>query len=612
LGLEVDASGAIVTVRQFSRELDKSAVAADAATRKAKEQDAQLRKLVESGRMHSDTLRKSYENMLRMNGLWDRYLQIQRQVNSEMQHADMIAEQHAAAVEKVSKSASNAGVSIRSLRSPLSTLTAQLAGVNPTVAQFSGLLGSLALGSGVMVGVLAGAGALAFAYDKMTAGAREAKKASDDLIDSLSKQRKATIEASEAGQQLTLTQARNALAGAKEQLRQSNERNKSLSTGLNPAASLFGSFSGGTARESQLEKAKEAVRQAELNLQAVEIEGAKSRWQAANESYELEKSLAADRKRWADEELATGKKISDARKKFLDEYYGELDKNAKYAAEQEQKNFEASVSNGVKILQQIEAEKQARREALGLNNVGSDAVRATKQRGGFDNLVDPKIVARFNQHVGDLGDSAKKAAQTISQAAEYFLVQKLGGGSAAGNFGASIGKGILQDNAGGFAKTALGSALFNPIAAGLGAAVGGVVDKLFDLSGAASAASKAFREAQQAFKQSLKDDTARANGLSDSIQKKIEDEQLRSSQRRQEAVGKFPGQLQHHGDPFFGTPKPGSDLDQAWKQIAANEAAYIANLKEEAKIKNRMYAEDLQVRLLRAQGREREADQLAQ
>ena len=71
------------------------------------------------------------------------------------------------------------------LRGQLTTVTSTLLGLNPAVARTTSLLGGLAIGAGPMIGILAGVAALAYGWNKLTAGAQETKKPTDEAIKSL-------------------------------------------------------------------------------------------------------------------------------------------------------------------------------------------------------------------------------------------------------------------------------------------------------------------------------------------------------------------------------------------------------------------------------------------
>jgi hypothetical protein len=69
----------------------------------------------------------------------------------------------------------------------MTSLARQAAGAHPATAQLSYALGGMALGSGVMVGVMAGAAAIGYAWRKMTADARDLKKAAEDAATAVAK-----------------------------------------------------------------------------------------------------------------------------------------------------------------------------------------------------------------------------------------------------------------------------------------------------------------------------------------------------------------------------------------------------------------------------------------
>lgn len=92
-----------------------------------------------------------------------------------------------AASGKASRGMGIAHLSTGKLRQELVTLVRQATGTAPVVAQLGTVVGEFALGSTMVLGVTAGIAAIAFAYNKLTEGARKAKKEQDDLSESLEK-----------------------------------------------------------------------------------------------------------------------------------------------------------------------------------------------------------------------------------------------------------------------------------------------------------------------------------------------------------------------------------------------------------------------------------------
>lgn len=490
-----------------------------------------------------------------------------------------LMEAQAYAFDAQRNATAKAAVSSGQFRNVLQSLAVQVTGMNPMVARLAGLLGTLAYGSGIMAGAVAGAAALGLAWNKFTEEARLAKEKSDELIESLIKQRQAALGAAEAGQKLTLVQAQSNLLAAQRNVSATRLFGGTATDDIAGGASFGG---GGAAAERRLEEAKKAVRQAELNLQAVEIEGAKARWNAANESYELEKSLAADRKRWADED----KKAADESLKQLAQKVAlitrfRVDLSALLG------NIDARTSlpsTSGQVYQDPGAEDRARQELRDRN-----AIRDRKQQEDQE-AADKK----FGDGVSKLGDAAARGAQIISQAIEYMVVQKVGGGGAGANFGAAISKGLFSDLAGGFAKTALGGAIFGPLVAGIGAAAG----SLFDFGAKANAAAKAMKEAQ---------DAATATALAAKVNSQGY-ETLEQKQARETAS--FRKQYDETRESLAKDGLSSADLALLGDLIASH-ARLMERLEKEDAFSKAQAREDLEVRALRARGMDKEADRLA-
>jgi hypothetical protein len=258
----------------------------------------------------------------------------------------------------------------------------------------------------------------------------------------------------------------------------------------------------------------------------------------------------------------------------------------------------------VQIYKALYEQQEAMRQSLGLTTVGTNAVQDIKLRGGFDNLVDQKILDRFTKNVSGMADVLRIASQTI----EYAIVQRLGGGTLAGNFGASVGKAAISNlPAHTFGASAMGQALFAPIAAGIGAAFGGAIESIFDFSGRAKEAAQELKRVRQAMADTIAEFRATAFGTSGSVEGQIAAVQRQAARFRAEAESTFdrtgPGR---HGQ------ADRAALAAALKDINESEAEYIRRLKEEHALKQQMAREDLQVRLLIAGGHDDEAAALRQ
>lgn len=221
--------------------------------------------------------------------------------------------------------------------------------------------------------------------------------------------------------------------------------------------------------------------------------------------------------------------------------------------------------------------------------------RTVKQ--GVDNSVNEAIDIT-KKWAGELDKSndklsgLEKSAQIAGQALEYYLVTKLGGGGAGASVGAAVGKGALEDFAGGFAKTALGSALFGPIAAGVGAALGGVVDKLDLFGNHVGEAAEHLRELEKAATESITNFIQSARGyqtVDEQVAAKWK-EVLEALDKLREAVG------------------TGPRFTEGYDKIIAAFTAFEKRIRAQDAESKRYASEDLDVRELRAKGKDKEAD----
>jgi hypothetical protein len=198
---------------------------------------------------------------------------------------------------------------------------------------------------------------------------------------------------------------------------------------------------------------------------------------------------------------------------------------------------------------------------------------------------------KLNKNFGDLSSGAERAAQVISQAIEYMIVQKVGGGTASGNFGAAIAKGAFADFAGGFGATALGGAIFGPLVAGIGATVG----SLFDFGSKAKRAAAELQAMTEAAQASALAAKVNAQGYETVEQRKARETANFRKQydERREQLAK--GGLKPH------------ELEELATMMHTFQEL-IARLDREDAFARQSASEDLEVRALRAQGKDREAE----
>lgn len=209
-----------------------------------------------------------------------------------------------------------------------------------------------------------------------------------------------------------------------------------------------------------------------------------------------------------------------------------------------------------------------------------------------------------------------RSAQIAGQSLEYYLVSKLGGGGIGSSIGASVAKSSAQDLLGfsAFGSKALGTAIFGPLAAGVGAFVGGLLD--------GGKAAKQLKEEMERLRESVSRsiDAERARlGFGGDV-RQIEAEN--SVRERYEKLRKDA----EASSSVRGRVSGSSDAEREWnrlrdQEIAARKArlAEIDALEKVALQKAKEYVaqqqqferQDLEVRRLRAQGLDKEAAALA-
>lgn len=87
--------------------------------------------------------------------------------------------------EVFTQATTRAHMSTGRLSQELMTVTRNLLGLNPAVAQLGGMLGNMTLGSATMIGILGGIAALGFAWEKLTEKTRKAHEESKKAVEYL-------------------------------------------------------------------------------------------------------------------------------------------------------------------------------------------------------------------------------------------------------------------------------------------------------------------------------------------------------------------------------------------------------------------------------------------
>lgn len=343
---------------------------------------------------------------------------------------------------------------IGNLSRELVTLTRNVLGLNPVVAQAGGLLGNMAIGAGPMVAVLAGVAALAYGYEKLTAGARDTAKATDEAIKSLE-----ALKDKQALGSLSGTSAREAeragvaLFNVQEKL-----------TELRGKYATQSAVGGGS--ETKKEIVKQEAEEARLRglIKAHENEVTDVRAEKAKKQASDQKSaLDQEWKDWQDfiaKKVASMKAVEDLNDKAL----------------RERREF---------------LERSKEMGELGIGFAGTARAQAPLNPYRLPGLKPDAITATYNSIGNELSrnqqalrDGLKEIADSIGVTLAGKLLMAFGAGGGSGSsFGSQVGGslgGKLGAGAIGSLTGKLGQAAF-PIIGGLvGSLAGGLFGSLFD------------------------------------------------------------------------------------------------------------------------------------
>jgi hypothetical protein len=246
----------------------------------------------------------------------------------------------------------------------------------------------------------------------------------------------------------------------------------------------------------------------------------------------------------------------------------------------------------------------------GPNGMSGDQIEArARAELNADIARSQRILAGETDKSGEKVSAFADIIGIASQTIEYAIVQRLGGGTLAGNLGGALGKSAANSLIkGNYSMSGLATGLatggISIALAGLGAGLAQWADDMWDLSGAAAAAAKAMREQRKALEESLDVLQARARGEENSLgfqksQAMLDFDKLRMQAREIARAG---------GERPWGDGGVGSELSKELARIALIEKEYVAMLEKERAIKQQFATEDLEVRFLRASGRNKEAD----
>ena len=598
LGIRVDAGGAITALDRLGGTLAKTSKSADVLSFTGRRQEETLRSLARSVVAAGGEVDRFGAKIIRLNGGLEAFKRIQAQVNAEMASGVTRTLDLAVATDKVSRSKSNAAFSATKLQGGLKSLATSVIGLNSQVAGLANVLGTFAVGSGVMGGILAGLAAVGFAYNKLTEDSRAAKKATDDLVGSLVAARNARLGETTPGKAFTADELQGKLAAAEKALANAQRAQRI-------AAAPGGSFGGGNdlsglgagintgPKLAEIKKLRDAVDEANDALRKARLRDAGESAQIATDAAAMQKSLADDGRRSSAE--AAGRRKKD-----------HSDEVARF-------NERIALARALADLASDPLAAASDKIGTRLNNFFDPASNQLTQT--YQSPEDPELARLFEaeekkrqarltrpldeaaKEVSKFSQGLKTAGQTISQAAEYFLVSKLGGGSAGGSLGGGVGK-SAAGALGGFGATALGGALFGPLLAGIGAFLGDKIGGLFGSTSAERQQAREQKRSQADLAATMEILRAKTQGLNVELLEQIEANRKFFSQLKKQIEDALPGK------------KNEANRNRQLAEVERFRQAEDEKIRRDYDRAQREKREDLEVRALRAQGKNKEAEAL--
>ncbi len=586
LAIKVDAQGALQTLGQVEQATNK-------VTTSAKQQDATLRLLAEQWGAFSDTSRRHYEGVIRQTGATERFRQIQHQLVAEEQQAIAVEKQLAEQANRVAVAEEQAAVAMKNkttavtnatagtgrLTSGLASLASQVTGTDPIIGRLAAGLSGFAVGGVVTAAVLVGVAAIGFAYRKLTADTRELAEETKKAIDRLKELRDEQNRGGQLGQDIG--KAERERARLQEGLENKRQRQASSpfreddTKALRRIAELDAQIAAGREEERRRRIAGE--------LSANEI------------SLGLERTTAENRKRYADEAKKQDEEaLARLRERIrLLSQLGQFDPSAVLG------NIDVTLGQGGVTNDTINRRLQG-----GVDTTDPETARRQREASQTDvewRAAEKKRLEATNaatEHTSKLA----RAAQIASQSLEYYLVSKLGGGSISGAVGGGIGK-ALTEGLGGFGATKLGQAIFGPIGAAIGALVGNLAGKIGGLFGISTSAG---REKERQAKRALEDVAhsmeilrAKGQGLNTTLLEQIEANRQYFEALKRQINEALPGK------------KNEAERNRERAEADTLKAKEDERIKADYERSQREKREDLEVRALRAGGKNKEADKLA-
>lgn len=320
LALRVTAEG----IEDAKKELADLEKAGKKVATASKEQQAEINRSIGLTRQLASVVDKSdqaaignLQTLVRAQKDWavqvgasaEQFLKLQA-VENKLDKTANAAERVAESGHRITESSHGSVEGVKKLGNSLEHLAVEMAGVNPVAGKLTAVLGEMALGGPIVLAITAGIAAIGVAYEKITAGSREAKKEVDDLIDSLNKQAKAQHDATVEGMKANLETLKS------RQLERQDEVARAIGLQVGTFA-LFGNPNG---PNKALEAATNAVKEQQEAIRKMNADTASEQqdlnirlnnewYQSEQDQIALEKQIESERKQASEEE----KRRMDAR-----------------------------------------------------------------------------------------------------------------------------------------------------------------------------------------------------------------------------------------------------------------------------------------------------------
>lgn len=536
----------------------------------------------------------------------------------------------AGSLKNVGEEGKKAGLGMGHLRESVASLAAQSVGAHPVMGRLANVVGSFALGGAMTVGVLGGLAAIGLAMRLMGEDAKEARERQEELLgtlEDLAERRRidALGPGGEFVEPMAATEAR--IAEIREEIERRREIADQIRADLDEMAARPLDVEPGEASAMQraLEGQREAIAEltAELHqrnqaLRAGREETEEARAEAEKAAAEEAKRLAEERERQA--LLAEGRRAMQADLSRSTETLQALDGMAdSLAAKADSLRLDIALARSaeeagnlhrelVAVLAQLEeiGEERIRQmltPGVGVTGAGGTLANGrfgrdafSRQQGlgtgqlgefGLDDLITPRYIQPINDTTDAIGNLAK-----VSQAAAPLLGE-------AGNALSSILGGIAAGGAMGATTAIVG-------------AVGALLSGLTESSAEAARVAAGWDRALDDFASAWDRQTLMQERMSDANQQFLDLANQAGARTHWEMFFADMEAVQAFVDRFRGTSTGSlSDLAAELEPLLKAYEDHVAGMQEVLAEQEANLTEDLEVRMLRAQGLDEEADALA-